>query len=195
MKNNNALIVLVAIAGLLFFSFSACQNSASTSADNTSSSSPTPAVVDKEQIEFVAGDSLIRIASLSSAKTNDLIKYIDRLSQSIFDAAGGPMTEDPARPKLYQDTTLSTKILIEQGKGYELMKKVQSTRTELLELLDDPQELVATLPLKTDIESESEKDWVKANFQDVPVALIFPKLKKIKSEARRADQMIREHLQ
>lgn len=176
--------------------FTACQNSQpADKAVQIAPESTSQAKPDSLQIQSITGDSLIRIASESSFITNELIVYIDNLSKTIFDAAGGPLKEDPARPKLSQDSTIATKLLIQQGKGYELMKKLQSTRSELLQLVGSPEELVATLPLKTDFELQPGKnDWVKANFQDVPVALIFPKLKKIKSDARIADKMIRDSL-
>lgn len=196
MKINLSLPLIVFLTSVVILFALACQNN--NSADQrikTDQESATTADTSGQPIQFITGDSLIRIASEASAKTNTLIVYIDNLSKTIFEAAGGPMEEDPARPKLYQDTTISTKILVQQGKGYELMNMIQSTRNELLQLVGNPEELVATLPLKIDVDPPGGKeDWVKVNFQDLPVALVFPKLKKLKSDARVADKMIRESL-
>ena len=185
----NALLVFVLLSAL------ACQNAPKT--EQTTVTPPDPAATANAtdgQVQIIKGDSLVQIAAASSAKVNELVVYIDNLSKAIFEEAGGPLKDDPARPVLYQDTTISTKFLIGQRKGYELMQKIQTTRQELLELVGSPEELTATLPLQTNPQS-NKGDWVKDHFENVPVALIFPQLKKIKSEARQADQMIREQLQ
>ena len=126
--------------------------------------------------------------------SDDFVKYVETMKSDLFEAAGGPSEKDPSKPKRIKDKDVTTRMLVgldnKEGKGYELMREIESTRDELLGLVEDEAsraELAGRIPLKLDLEQverSDKKDWVEFNFKQMPVAAVFPILTKIQNDTK-----------
>ena len=128
-------------------------------------------------------------ATQAVAISKEFESYIEGIRKSIFDAAGGPNPEHPDRPVKYKDKDVTTRILINEGKGAEIEKKIVETRNKLLALIDDPAkkaEFTNSLPLIVDeIPKESEsKSWPEYKFKQMPVAAVMPMFAKLNSDSK-----------
>ncbi len=122
--------------------------------------------------------------------SDDFVKYVEDLKKELFEAAGGPSEKDPEKPKRIKDKDVTTRLLVglenQPGKGYELEERIRETRTELVELVDNP-DVANSMPLRIDEEAvaKSDKDdWVNYNFKQMPVAAVFPILTKYQNDAK-----------
>ncbi|MBK7406859.1 MAG: gliding motility protein GldM [Saprospirales bacterium] len=140
-------------------------------------------------------------AKESKKVSDDFVNYIEDLKKELFEKAGGPSEKNPEQPKRIKDKDVTTRLLVgldnEKGKGYELMDRVTSTREKMLELVENDPAIAAVLPLKIDEEAvikSKKKDWVYYNFQQMPVAAVFPILTKIQNDSKASSTTILNHL-
>ncbi len=130
------------------------------------------------------------------------VDYVEGLKQDLFTAAGGPSEKDPSKPKRIKDKDVTTRLLVEgtaqtSGRGYELMNRIQSTRDSLLASIDNNPALARALPLSIDtaaVALSDKPDWVYYNFQQMPVAAVFPILTKLQNDAKSSSNMILNNL-
>ncbi|MCB9283352.1 MAG: gliding motility protein GldM [Lewinellaceae bacterium] len=143
------------------------------------------------------------LAKAKEAKqvSEDFVTYVDELKKELFEKAGGPSEKNPEQPKRIKDKDVTTRLLVglenEKGKGYDLMDRINSTRAKLLELVDNDQGIAASIPLKIDEESvtkSKKKDWVYYNFQQMPVAAVFPILTKFQNDSKASATTVLNHL-
>lgn len=127
------------------------------------------------------GDKALQIA-------NDFVAYVDGIRKQIFDAAGGPHPEHPDRPYKYKDKDVTTRILVNEGKGAELEKKISDTRDAFLALVkpSDKQKMGESIQLALDKIAEDSKaaTWPEYKFKQMPVAAVMPMLAKLDSDAK-----------
>lgn len=133
--------------------------------------------------------------------SDDFVKYIDELKAELFEKAGGPSDKDPDKPKREKDKDITTRLLVgietQKGKGYDLQDRLIATREKLLEQVGNDQEIAASLPLKIDEEAiakAKKKDWVYYNFQQMPVAAVFPIMTKLQNDAKASATTVLNHL-
>lgn len=167
------------------------------------------AILNSIQKQAEAYDTEQNQAYLAAAKetkdvADEFVQYVEDLKTQLFDAAGGPSEKDPSKPKRIKDKDVTTRLLVgvegpqaEPGKGYELEEKIMETRTRLLEIAGDTANLDEVLPLNIDreaVESSDKEDWVLYNFQQMPVAAVFPILTKIQNDAKSSSNMVLNYL-
>ncbi len=184
-----------------FFTIDKGINNSNDIVENTNS-----AILNSIQKQASAYDSEENQAYLVKAKevkqvTDDFVRYVEDLKKSLFEAAGGPSEKDPEKPKRIKDKDVTTRLLVglenQPGKGYELMEEVTSTREELLSLVDNDPAVMPNFTLGIDEEAvaKSDKDdWVLYNFQQMPVAAVFPILTKLQNDAKSSSNTILNHL-
>lgn len=142
-----------------------------------------------------------------AAKETDRIvsefsEYINGIRTRLFEEAGGPSEKDPSKPKRIKDKDVTTRLFTKPvseggvGLGNELEEKIQETRDKLLELVENDPLLTETLPLEVSEKwKETEKkSWAEYNFKQMPVAAVFPILRKIENDARASNSAILNHL-
>jgi gliding motility-associated protein GldM len=143
------------------------------------------------------------LAAAKEAKkvSDDFVTYIEDLKKELFEKAGGPSEKNPDQPKRIKDKDVTTRLLVgldnEKGKGYELMDRITSTREKMLELVENDPAIASVIPLKIDEEAviqSKKKDWVYYNFQQMPVAAVFPILTKIQNDSKASSTTILNHL-
>jgi gliding motility-associated protein GldM len=137
----------------------------------------------------------------SDKATKDFVTYVGTLRDKLFNAAGGPSQKDPAIPKREKDKDITTRMFGRkppegQGLGFELEGKIASLRTEYLRLVDNDTSLVRSLPinLSEDWKKSDKKSWAEFNFLQMPVAAVFPILRKIENDARASNAAVLNNL-
>lgn len=133
--------------------------------------------------------------------SDEFVQYIEDLKQQLFDAAGGPSEKDPEKPKRIKDKDVTTRLLVglenQPGKGYELMDKIKQTRETLLGIVNNEPTVLSSFTLGIDEEAvakSDKKDWVYYNFQQMPVAAVFPILTKIQNDAKSSSNTVLNYL-
>jgi gliding motility-associated protein GldM len=130
-------------------------------------------------------------------KAHDLAKkfydYVQVLRDKIIDESGG-YGED-GKPAGKKDKEVTTRILVDEGKGEELEKEIIKVREQLLALIDDKkdrEDLGKALALeiddsyKTDKETD-KKSWAAYNFDHMPVAAVLPMFSKFQNDAKTSE--------
>lgn len=142
-------------------------------------------------------DAFLAAARSSDSLTSAFVANIDAIRKELFDAAGGPSKYDPAQPKNIKDKDVTTRMFVmtePQGKGYGpiLEKRILDTRAAYLALVNNDPALQSSLPL--DISDEwkktDKKSWSDFTFMQMPVAAIFPILRKVENDARASNAAV-----
>ncbi len=138
--------------------------------------------------------------------TKNFVDYVQTLWDGLFAAAGGPGKKEPDKPKRLKDKDVTTKMFIigpdknpanTDGAGHDLEKKIQEVRDSLLALVGNDSTLANSIPLKIEAEwknSKDKKNWAEWKFKQMPVAAVFPMLRKIQSDAKTSSTTILNHL-
>ncbi len=133
--------------------------------------------------------------------SDDFVEYVENLKQELFDAAGGPSEKDAEKPKRIKDKDVTTRLLVglenQPGKGYELMEKINETRNTLLGIVNNEPSVLSSFTLGIDeeaVDRSDKKDWVYYNFQQMPVAAVFPILTKLQNDAKSSSNTVLNYL-
>lgn len=152
------------------------------------------------------------------AKSKEFIAYINALRDKLIDEGGnrngklddGDFMEDHGDkvPIGKKDKDITTRILVEEGKGDELEAKILQTRKELMavytKLVQEhgvafglKQEEIAhrikslednlTLEAGDEWKHSDKKSWADFKFRQMPLAAVLPLLSQIQSNARSAE--------
>lgn len=141
-------------------------------------------------------------AYLAAARTSDSLtlaftKYVDEVRKELFEAAGGPGKKDPSQPKRIKDKDVTTRLFVMQppqgrGLGPVLEQRILDLRKSYLNLVENDANLTSSLPL--DITEEwkksDKKSWADFMFMQMPVAAVFPILRKIENDARASNAAV-----
>lgn len=136
--------------------------------------------------------------------TKEFTDYVDVLIKSMVDETGGMVQDEHAtaggmRMKGYKDKDVTTRLLVDKGKGQELENKITELRGKLSELFDPADRAAneAKLALVIDESWKSSKDkksWAQYNFQQMPLAAVMPILNKIKNDAKSSESTVLNYL-
>lgn len=143
-------------------------------------------------------DSIAVAAREVEKVTKEFVEYIENLHAELFEGAGGPNPDDPSKPKRKKDKDITTRLLVNgpdndpktpDSKGHELEAKIIETREKLIELAQGDTSILAAIPLEVDHwedypGSEDKVSWADYKFRQMPVAAVFPILRKIQSDAK-----------
>lgn len=142
----------------------------------------------------------------------ELYKFVEGVKVELVKAADGPDAEavsstgvDGKLVKSKDQTTVPANILLgpnENGKAYELKKKIEKYRSQLISLIDEPSRfpvLVQTInrildtqnpPITTDGE---RKTWEYSRFGEVPLISTLPLLSKIQVDVLNCEALMLDH--
>ncbi len=112
-------------------------------------------------------------------------EYVNNLKTELIETSGG--TDENGQPIGIKDKDVTTRMLVTEGRGSDLEKRIKKVRTDLLAQIADEdvrQQLAATLPIKIEeIPEDSDKEnWAQFKFQQMPVAAVLPLLAKIQND-------------
>lgn len=118
--------------------------------------------------------------------------YVEEMKQTIIAEAGGLDEEGQAVRKTDKDIT--TRMLVNEGKGSELHRKVMEVREQLLNQLEEGERKVmeAAIPLniKEIPQKSDKKNWAQFTFQQMPVAAVLPILSKFQQDVRISETVL-----
>lgn len=141
-----------------------------------------------------------------SKVTSDLTNYIDDMVNTLIDEAGnddGKVNEEDyvvkgskrdLKGKKNKDVT--TRMLINEGKGAELKQKILEAQAAYIELVDSNrrEEFMSELALKIDDESwklsKDKNSWAEFNFKQMPLQACLPIFTKFKNDAKATEVAI-----
>lgn len=149
------------------------------------------------------------------ATSNELVVYINNLRDELIDEAGDRngknddgdyiMSYGISVPKGKKDKDVTTRLLVEEGKGTALEEKIRSTQEKLMEQYEkllttygkdfdlNEEEVAAqvaglkaniALRINEDWKNSDKKSWAEYKFKQMPVAAVLPLLSQIQTNAR-----------
>jgi gliding motility-associated protein GldM len=138
--------------------------------------------------------------------TGDFVTYVQKLWDDLFAAAGGPNPKYPEKPKREKDKDVTTRMFVlgeggnsknPKGVGFELEQKIIETRNGLLALVGNDPALEKSIPLKIEEDWKTSGDknsWADWKFRQMPVAAVFPLLRKIQADAKASSTTVLNYL-
>ncbi len=163
---------------------------------------------------------LVGFAKEAKAITADFYSYVDGLRDELETMAGGVFSEETTddetkwgKPVKYKDKDIPQRLFVdgEEGKkpvGNELKAKVLDTRAKLEALLqkasktskiiqaDEIKTLIGQLSLAIDEKSAEAagKKWDDFTFGHMPVAAVYPILRKFQTDAKNSESAVINYL-
>lgn len=122
--------------------------------------------------------------------------YVAALKEDLIQQSGG--LDENGLPKGIKNKDVTTRLMVEEGKGDELEEKIKKAREALLAMIEEEnsrEQLAENIPLKVnDIPANSDKEsWAQFTFQQMPVAAVLPLLAKLQNDVKVAETSILNH--
>lgn len=121
---------------------------------------------------------------------------LQMLRARIVEEAGG--LDEAGQPVRKLDKDIPTRILVYEGQGDSLQAQVESVRSQMLSLVEDPSArrmLETSMPLYIpNVPASSDKpSWAAYTFQQMPVAAVLPIIRKFENDVEVAEASILNH--
>jgi gliding motility-associated protein GldM len=141
--------------------------------------------------------------------------YIASVREEMVEVTGGYYPEDdskhPGQPKGYKNKDVTTRILVDEGRGEEIKEKILSTRQQIMDIINDLKgtegtaindETIAdleksiTLGISDDWQTKAEKpiSWSHFTFNQMPLASIFPIFRKFQNDMKSSEAAVLNYL-
>lgn len=172
-------------------SLSASGKNVQTGIDNTFTSFEKTKLVNEPERAKVPYAKALKARTLA----DDLNAYVESLKQVMIAKAGGidPNINDF---KGRENVDISADMMITRGKAaYDLRKKIDETRDQLLGLLSDKERQGVSLPLQAldpkKVSGFPSKTWEEANFgEGMPIGAAITNFIKIQSDTRNSENEV-----
>ncbi|HCN82423.1 MAG TPA: gliding motility protein GldM, partial [Sphingobacteriaceae bacterium] len=129
-------------------------------------------------------------AKEARALTSELDTYVSGLKK-LLEGEGGGYDPDKGDLKRRDDLDISPRLMVTEGRGAELKKKINETRARLLALLDEKDRANINFSLQAvDPKRQGliQKTWEQASFGDgVPLTAAITALAKIRADVKNAE--------
>lgn len=137
--------------------------------------------------------------------TDEYTNFIDGIIKSMIDETGGMVPDEHSndpndlRMKGYKDKDVTTRLLVDGGKGDEIEKKLAVLKDKLSALFDEADKAVNVPKLALDIDpawkqSRTHKSWAAYNFSHMPLGAALPILNKLKNDAKASEATVLNYL-
>ncbi len=145
--------------------------------------------------------------------SKELSEYIDGIVSDLIDEAGdqsgqvddGDYTEVQGVMELKgkKDKDVTTRLLVDNGKGAELKTKIEEYRDKFLELIDEDDREAFQKEVALAIDDETWKkskkkrknaSWEAFNFRQMPLAATMPIFTKFKNDAKATEASVLNYL-
>ena len=164
---------------------------------------------------------LLKAAQETKLMATQFNDYVESLRAAMVDETGGYYTaeedeEHAGQPKGMKNKDVTTRYLVNNGKGEELEKRINETREKLVTLMrsligtpgtaitaETVAELERSISLKVDEAWKKDKaalkknkniDWASYTFNQMPLASVFPLLTKIQNDMKSSEAAILNYL-
>jgi gliding motility-associated protein GldM len=133
-------------------------------------------------------------AKLASSYTKELEVYVSEL-KTLFEQEGGGINKETGDISKRDNLDISSRLMINENRAAELKKRINDTRSKLLNLLDEQERknvnfsLEAKDPISTGV--AISKTWEQANFGNgIPLTAAITALAKIQADVKNAESEI-----
>ncbi len=154
---------------------------------------------------------LVEAAKEVQSISMEFDQYIDAIRDTLVNESGGMYPEDDPKhgghPKGYKNKDVTTRELVDRGVGAEIKARIDSTRSELLSIVNDligtegtniTEETVAeleksiSLNTNNDWETKVKKpvSWEHYTFNQMPLAAVFPIFRKFQNDMKSSEAAI-----
>jgi len=140
----------------------------------------------------------------------ELSDYIDQITDYIVDQTGDKngVVDDKdyefvgsiKKPKGERNFDITTRFLVDKGKGMELHNKILEYREKFLNLIEPAERatFASKIPLAIDDESwklskTKRENWADFNFNHMPVGAVLPIFAKYKNDAKATEAAVFQH--
>lgn len=135
-------------------------------------------------------------AAQAQAISKALFDHVGQMKEAIVAAAGG--TGEDGLPLRKDDKDVPTRLLVKEGGGDQLEKRIAETREKLLALVEEPEaraQIANNIPLKINEvpPGSDKKNWAQFTFQQMPVAAVLPMLTKFQNDVKVAETAVLNH--
>ncbi|MEM1318707.1 MAG: gliding motility protein GldM, partial [Bacteroidota bacterium] len=99
-----------------------------------------------------------------------------------------------------KDKDVTTRLLVDGGKGEEMKNRILETRNKFLEFIDDADKaaFMGNISLEVDDESwqnsKDKKSWAEYNFRQMPLGAVQPMFTKYQNDAKSTEAAILNYL-
>ncbi len=123
-------------------------------------------------------------------------EYVDGIVDQMIEETGGYL--DDGKVKGFQNKDITTRYLVNEGKGDELEQRLRGLEDEFLQYVDpqDRERMANELSIEIDESwQESEKkSWAEFNFNQMPLLATMPIFEKIKNDVKSAESSLLNYL-
>ena len=128
--------------------------------------------------------------------------YIDGIKQYMIDNSGGYHEVDGIQQlKAQRDYDVTTRLLVHDGKGEELQKKIHELKDKFLGLVDeqDRAAFASKLPLNIDDETwkksvNKKASWADFTFGHMPLGAVMPIFSKFSNDVKSSEAAVLNYL-
>lgn len=136
--------------------------------------------------------------------SKNLCAEIDAIWEELVEKGGGRYPEDAPKYagdlKGKKNKDVTTRILVDGGKGEELKNKIIAAREQFMTFIDeeDQASFAGNVTLEIDDESwkksKDKKSWAEYNFKQMPLGAIMPMFTKFKNDAKSTESAVLNYL-
>lgn len=141
----------------------------------------------------------------AKAATDEFTAYIDGLIKQMVDETGGMVPDEHSndpnnlRMKGYKDKDVTTRVLVNEGKGDEIEKRLGTLKEKLTGLFDPADKAANEGKIALEIDqawknNKTHKSWAAYNFSHMPLAAVLPILNKLKNDAKSSEAAVLNYL-
>lgn len=157
---------------------------------------------------------LLETAGQVQKLSREFNSYVADLLKEMVDASGGMYPDDdahhPGQPKGYKNKDVTTRLLVTEGKGSELEKRITGARQQLVSMVTALKGLPGTqindetlanlqksitLGVSEDWKRDKKSDnWAHFTFNQMPLASIFPLFSKFQNDMKSSEAAVLNYL-
>src|SRR5690606_531888 len=122
--------------------------------------------------------------------------YVDDIVNHMIEETGGLLEDGKA--KGYSNKDITTRYLVNEGKGDELEQKLRRLEEQFIEFIDpeDRDRMAGELNIEIDEtwKESDKKSWAEFNFNHMPLLATMPIFEKIKNDVKSAESSVLNYL-
>jgi len=148
----------------------------------------------KDPVTAVKGQVWLPKAQQVQNYSKTLFTYIQGLKDQILTESGGSTT-DPDKKFKEDNLDIATRLLVEKGKGKELLQKLSEYKTNILKKIDPKIDSAFSSALPIDLNipssrSKAGKTWEGAYFHMVPTVAALTILSKFQNDVKTSENRV-----
>lgn len=130
--------------------------------------------------------------------SKEMSTYIDGILDGMIEESGG-FDEEHGFPVGKKDKAVTTRTLVDEGKGDELEQKLRDAKKKFLELIDEEDRAAFEKEIAISIDEEwknhpEKSSWADYNFRQMPLGATLPLFSKMKNDVKSTESAVLNYL-